>query len=138
MGSQLCQIATDSNRKTSVLANWSLNPPFTWTICFGTNVCKATLTNLGIGQKAWISAKISAYIVIFTDYWPNITLGKISVSVASMSIQIYRYRYLQKYRPGTKTILLGHLSCVLSTQTFKYSLMVPEAASVWTFGWQKI
>ena len=35
---------------------------------------------------------------MFTDYWPNIGLGKISVPVlvADMSIQIYQ----QKYQPG--------------------------------------
>jgi hypothetical protein len=51
--------------------------------------------------KAQISAKILAYTGLFTDYRPNIGLGKISVLVADMSIQIYRYQYRQKYWPGT-------------------------------------
>jgi hypothetical protein len=44
-------------------------------------------------------ANISAYIGIFTDYWPNIGLGNILVSVADMFIQ--KNRYWQKYWPGT-------------------------------------
>jgi hypothetical protein len=40
-----------------------------------------------------------AYIGLFTDYQPNIGLGKILASVADMYIQIHRYQ--QKYRPGT-------------------------------------
>jgi hypothetical protein len=45
-------------------------------------------------------AKISAYISLFTDYRPNMGLGKILILVAGMSIRIYQYRYWQKYWPG--------------------------------------
>jgi hypothetical protein len=60
-----------------------------------------------------------AYISLFTDYRPNIGLGKISVSVANMTIQLYRYR------PATFIgIGIGWTHISLSLQNVQNKLML--------------